>query len=94
MSVFNTDQAKAMLDWTLEDLGFMKSGKIKGIKRRDLDRAFLNLETKSVMPADKDLSRVLTAFARGCNESNALTYPLRSGNEKGMRKSIGAQGLL
>ena len=76
MSVFDTDQAKAMLDWTLEDLGFMKNGKIKKIKRRDLDRAFLSLETTSTMPSDKDLCRVLTAFARGCKESNALTYPM------------------
>ena len=76
MSVFSADEAKMMLNFTLEDLGFMKNGKLKGIKRRDLDRAFLNLETTSTMPSEKDLCRVLTAFARGCKESNALTYPM------------------
>lgn len=78
MSVFSEDDSKRLMDWVLDDLGFRKDGKLKKVKRRDIDKALHNLGVFGTWPDkdDCDIYTIIKEFFGACRESNTLTYPL------------------
>ena len=77
MSIFSENESRKMLDFTLDELGYMKNGKFKkvgDVGKRMVDKAFNRLGSHGEWPENEDVKLIMETFFRNCKQSNVLTY--------------------